>query len=196
MKIRMIYLAAGNSRRFGSNKLYYEMKNKPMFQYGMDTLFQVLERCEDTTLTVVTEYPAVGEYARKQQNIWKDRIFVTGSPDREKGISYSIRAGIANPDADYYLFCVADQPWIRAETVLQLIYKTVEGGFAGGYVEWNGRSGNPTIFSKDLLPILLTLEGDIGGKRILLRRKDVCAVSAREQKELEDVDKSERINEI
>ena len=100
MKIRMIYLAAGNSRRFGSNKLYYEMKNKPMFQYGMDTLFQVLERCEDTTLTVVTEYPAVGEYARKQQNIWKARIFVTGSPDREKGISYSISAGIANPDAD------------------------------------------------------------------------------------------------
>lgn len=214
----MIYLAAGNSRRFGSNKLCYEIGKKPMFQYGLDTLMQVLKECSETTLTVVTEYQAVREYARKQQDIWRERICVAGSPEHEKGISYSIRAGLANPDADYYLFCVADQPWLKAETVLELICKTVRcgrtcgkcvqgmfpgdfssgfaggsssgssNGFAGGFVEWNGISGNPTIFSKDLLPELLALEGDMGGKKILLGREDICTVQVREQKELEDVD--------
>lgn len=61
-------------------------------------------------------------------------------------------------------------------------------GFAGGFVEWSGVGGNPTIFSKDLLPELLALEGDTGGKRILFDRENVCRVQATEQRELEDVD--------
>lgn len=31
MRIRMIYMAAGNSRRFGSNKLVYLIDGKPMY---------------------------------------------------------------------------------------------------------------------------------------------------------------------
>ncbi len=46
MKIRMIYLAAGNSRRFGSNKLLYKTGGKPLFAYGLDVLIKVLEERE------------------------------------------------------------------------------------------------------------------------------------------------------
>ena len=38
----MIYLAAGNSRRFGSNKLYADLNGKPMFLHGLEALEQVL----------------------------------------------------------------------------------------------------------------------------------------------------------
>lgn len=189
MKIRMIYLAAGNSRRFGSNKLYCEVEGKPMYRHGLEALEAVLERLDDTALTVVTEFSEIREYVSEWQKIWKDRISVVGSPEREKGISYSIRAGLALRDADYYLFCVADQPWICPDTIIGLIQKTVEGGYTGGFAEWNGVSGNPAVFSKELLPELLALEGDTGGKKILLQQENVCTFRAQSAKEMEDIDR-------
>lgn len=188
MKIRMIYLAAGNSRRFGSNKLYYDINGKPMFQWGLDVLCEVLKKREDVSLTVVTTFAPVREYVKEMQKLWKGRICSVDSPGSIHGISHSIRAGLTDPDADYYLFSVADQPWMRAETVLELISRTVEGGFGGGCVEWNGISGNPAIFSKELLPGLLMLEGDNGGKKILQTCGNICRVLAEMPEEVQDVD--------
>lgn len=188
MKIQMIYLAAGNSRRFGSNKLYYEINGRPMFQYGLETLEKVMEKNPDTFLKVVTEYPLIREYVQKRKKIWKERITHVGSPEHEKGISYSIRAGLNGEAADYYLFCVADQPLLRPGTVLELIRQTVEGGYAGGYVKWQETSGNPAIFSAALRPELLALSGDTGGKKILKKRSNVCTVCAEEEEELKDID--------
>ena len=188
MKIKMIYLAAGNSRRFGSNKLYYEISGKPMFRYELETLEKVLEENPDTVLTVVTEYPLVREYVQKREKIWNGRMTAVGSPEHEKGISYSIQAGLKGERADYYLFCVADQPYLCPETVLELIRKTIEDGLEGGYVRWNDIPGNPAIFSAELLPELMALTGDTGGRRILKNRKKVCTVEVRHREETEDID--------
>ncbi|MDE6892050.1 MAG: NTP transferase domain-containing protein, partial [Lachnospiraceae bacterium] len=165
MKIRMIYLAAGNSRRFGSNKLLYKIDGKPLFSYGLDVLIKVLEEREDTSLTVVTNFAGVAAYAaagrqricREREGLsgkgilWRERISIVQSPHSHKGISHSIRAGllgldkdavasfdtkvfrqpgedsgllsVPGPDADYYLFCVADQPYISEKTIISLIQK-------------------------------------------------------------------------
>ena len=34
--IHIIYMAAGNSRRFGSNKLFYELDGKPMYRHLLE----------------------------------------------------------------------------------------------------------------------------------------------------------------
>ena len=189
MRIQMIYLAAGNSRRFGSNKLYYEIKGKPMFRYGLKTLEHILAKMGETSLTVVTEYPKIQEYVMEKKKLWKERISLVGSPDREKGISYSIRAGLADREADYYLFCVADQHGLSPDTLLQLIQRTTEESYAGGYICWKGNSGNPAIFSAELLPELMALTGDTGGKKILMNRENVCTVEAGSPEETEDIDR-------
>lgn len=213
MKIRMIYLAAGDSRRFGSNKLLYHIDGKPMFAHGLDTLMKVLEEMEEVSLTVVTNYPEIEEYAaacrkasaeKMPQTPVGERICTVKSPCSHKGISHSIRAGLlgfdaddslpfaadfpAQPDADYYLFCVADQPYISSKTIVSLLQETIKGGYVGGYVEWQGKSGNPAVFSKELFGELSSLQGDIGGKRLLVGRENVCRVSAGRREEMEDVD--------
>ena len=38
MKYSLIYLAAGNSRRFGKNKLLVEWNGRPLYEYGLNTL--------------------------------------------------------------------------------------------------------------------------------------------------------------
>ena len=188
MKIKMIYLAAGNSRRFGNNKLYHEIAGRPMFLYGLDILEQVLKETENTVLTVVTVYEEIRKEVLTRKKIWKDRMVVVDSPDSEKGISCSIRAGLTGTAADYYLFCVADQPWILTETILELIRKTTEKHCLGGWVQWNDISGNPTIFSKELLPQLMALDGDTGGKSILRKQKTICVVQAKQASEIKDID--------
>jgi CTP:molybdopterin cytidylyltransferase MocA len=77
--------------------------------------------------------------------------------------------------------------------VLELLDRTVRGGYAGGYVAWQEHSGNPALFSKRLLPQLLELQGDTGGKKLLLGRKDVCIVQAQSLEEMRDIDEKTEI---
>ena len=187
----MIYLAAGNSRRFGSNKLYADLDGKPMFLHGLEALEQVLCKDPDTELTVVTEFDRILNYVKERAAVFGDRIKAVPSPEREKGISYSIRAGLSGERADYYLFCVADQPWIRSQTLLELLRKIKTGGYAGGCVSFCGIWGNPAVFSDELYPGLLGLTGDTGGKRLLMELKDICLMEASEARELKDIDRME-----
>ena len=43
MKTDLILMAAGNSRRFGSNKLLYEWKGKKLYRYMLDALLEAAE---------------------------------------------------------------------------------------------------------------------------------------------------------
>ena len=44
MDIDLILLAAGNSRRFGSNKLLYEVDGKPMYAHMLEKLLSIAEQ--------------------------------------------------------------------------------------------------------------------------------------------------------
>ncbi|MFQ9153605.1 MAG: NTP transferase domain-containing protein [Blautia sp.] len=46
MKTDLILMAAGNSRRFGSNKLLHEWKGKKLYRYMLDALMEAAEELE------------------------------------------------------------------------------------------------------------------------------------------------------
>ena len=60
-------LAAGNSRRFGSNKLLHEIEGKPMYLHVLEQLLKVQKQTENCKLAVVTQYPEIKKTAGK---IW------------------------------------------------------------------------------------------------------------------------------
>ena len=55
MKIHIIYLAAGSSRRFGSNKLLWVYEGLPLYRHGLDRLIEMASDRDDCTLTVVLD---------------------------------------------------------------------------------------------------------------------------------------------
>ena len=81
MKIKLIYLAAGNSRRFNSqrmqnteppqseaeNKLLYLLGEKPMFRYLFDRLVKVCQRHPEWEMIVVTQYPEIEHQVKALQ---------------------------------------------------------------------------------------------------------------------------------
>ena len=94
--IHIIYMAAGNSRRFGSNKLFYELDGKPMYRHLLERLMEIKNRynksksdSQTIDITVVTRYWEILDYCACIPD-----CHAVISPDSEKGIAYTIKAGI------------------------------------------------------------------------------------------------------
>ena len=136
MKIAMIMLAAGNSRRFGANKLLYEIDGIPMYRHVLEQLDDTKKKIENIyseysdivqlnnlyrnnitakiicNIIVITQYDAIAETVKTKE------IQVLYNPHPEDGISSSVKIGLnASLDADAVLFTVSDQPWLTSETI-------------------------------------------------------------------------------
>lgn len=238
--IHIIYMAAGNSRRFGSNKLFYELDGKPMYRHLLDHLIEIKDRYNklkntgtnkpldsdemdadtvidtyigtDTGLskkpgkktknaesnnpvidiTVVTRYREILDYCSSIPD-----CHAVLSPDSEKGIAYTIKAGIMAVQEqkktgmqDYYMFAVADQPYLKSQSVIKLIDKVLEnkGNMKSVFSLRCGNTvGNPCVFHSSLIPQLLSLEGDKGGRSVA-KKYDCVYVDIADERELMDID--------
>lgn len=185
MNKHIFYLAAGNSRRFGSNKLLYPYKGKQLYRYGLDMLKRLIEKRKDCALTVVSQYEEILSFAEKQG------IRAVYSSGSVKGMSYTIRAGLTFagqiPEEDFVVFVVADQPHLSEETMTRLL-DCAAADVETASVSWEGRPGNPAMFSARLIPELLALSGDEGGRKIMNQHSCIF-VSAKQGQELWDIDR-------
>ena len=60
----MIYMAAGNNRRFGSNKLLHVLDGRPMYLHVLERLAAAAREKEGRVLLVVTQYPEIMEQVK------------------------------------------------------------------------------------------------------------------------------------
>ena len=136
-KIAVILEAAGNSSRFGSNKLLHVMDDgRPMISSILDAVSPL----DVYKKVLVTQYDEVAAMAPEFDVVINDR------PDL--GISRSMQLGLhAGGDADSYMFCVCDQPGLSTTTIERLIeaYKKGTAGIVS--LAWQGKMCNPKIFS-------------------------------------------------
>lgn len=88
MKTGLIMLAAGNSRRFGSNKLLHEIEGKPMYLHVLEQLLKVQKQTENCKLTVVTQYPEIKKTAER----YGAEVYLNPAPER--GIASSLVMGL------------------------------------------------------------------------------------------------------
>ena len=197
--IHIIYMAAGNSRRFGSNKLFYELDGKSMYRHLLERLIEIKDRYNKLKsdspvidITVVTRYREILDYCACIPD-----CHAVLSPDSEKGISYTIKAGIMAVQEqkktgmqDYYMFAVADQPYLKSQSVIKLIDRVLEntGGKQLAFsLRCGAAVGNPCVFHSSLIPQLLSLEGDKGGRSVA-KKYDCVYVDIADERELMDID--------
>lgn len=183
MKINLILLAAGNSKRFNGNKLLAIYKEKPIYMHIVNNVLKL----EVNKIICVTQYEEIKEA------LLNTNINVVINTNSSLGISSSIKLGINfDKEADGYMFMVCDQPFITEKTLKILLDKFINGEKGIVCVGCGNNKGNPVIFSKKYINELLSLQGDNGGKRILKGHlNDLNVVNIDNEIELFDIDTQE-----
>lgn len=184
----MIYLAAGLSSRYGSNKLLEMVDDKPMYRHLLDILtIMKEEEPHRYELVVVTAYEEI-EKAVEGLN-----LKVVRNENQELGISHSIKLGIEScgeiGQHDHVMFAVADQPYIQEEELFGFIHMYQRSYKGIGCLSFDGVMGNPVIFQGKFVPELLALTGDTGGKAVVKAHpQEIFLYEAESEKSLQDLD--------
>lgn len=188
MRAALIYMASGFGSRFGANKLLEELEGRPLYRHGLDCLFQVKEDLERegwrAELLVVSQYE---EILKEAARLGAKAVYNGSS---SQGITASIRVGTqaAGPETELYVFCVADEPRLRRETVTGFLTGFGAGGRGIGCVCAGDKRGNPAAFAKGYREELLALTGDKGGSQLMKRHPDDLWLYQAPEEELRDVD--------
>ena len=162
----MIYLAAGLSSRYGSNKLLEMVDGKPMFTHLLDVLtIMKEEEPHRYELVVVTAYDEIEDYVKELP------VKVVRNQHQELGASYSIKLGLEACGEigrhDHVMFAVADQPYVQEDELFGFIHMFKRSYKGIGVLCWQGEMGNPVIFQGQFVPGLMALTGDVGGKAVV-----------------------------
>jgi molybdenum cofactor cytidylyltransferase len=183
--IELIVMAAGLSRRFGSNKLMADFRGKPLSGW----IFEALRSagCAPCTVTVVWHDPDIAVLA---ESYGFNTCF---NPNPEEGQAASIRLGLAaSKEAEAYMFLTADQPLLRGQTISGMLKSFPAGQGKIMMAVHKGNTGNPVIFDRKYKASLVQLKGDTGGKQIIRQYPEaVVGYEIEYAEELMDVDRAE-----
>jgi molybdenum cofactor cytidylyltransferase len=199
--LNLILMAAGNSQRFGANKLLADIQGQPMYRPVFDHLARYQQDhpgcCQ---VTVVSQYDVILDAAKAAG------LVAVRNPRPEDGISLTIRLGLEAgirpqpaPTATGLeldleprqgaVFFTADQPFLRYET-LQAFLEQAQANPGGLLAACHkGVSGNPVCFDQVYYPELLALQGDSGGKRVMNSHLDDVTWFEMDAEELVDIDR-------
>lgn len=177
-----IILAAGNSSRFGSNKLLHTVNNIPMYQHTVN----LIEHLNPAQKIIVTKYPNLYKRIPADFHIVENYATDLGqSHSMQMGIKKSLQLDL---QITGFLFIVSDQPYLTIDS-LQKLYRTWQQHQGICALAYKHKRGNPIIFARKYIDELLEIKGDIGGRYIIKNHLDeLTLVQANSAKELVDID--------
>lgn len=184
MKIGCVVLAAGNARRFGSNKLNATVEGESLIRRALEAVPVGL------AAVVVSQYPDIlalaGEYG-----------FAAVRNNRpDLGLSLSVRLGLEQLlDCDGTLFLVADQPWLKRDSAEALAALWAQNPGKIAAMAHGGVRGNPCLFPARFYPELLALTGDRGGSAVIRNHEEDLILLETDAWELADVDTPEALQQ-
>ncbi|MFB6171096.1 MAG: NTP transferase domain-containing protein [Haloarculaceae archaeon] len=157
-----VLLAGGTSSRFGeANKLLADLDGDPLVRHAARTLLAA--DLDEVVVVLGHEAAAVREALADL-----DVRFVD-NPDYEAGLSTSVARGVeAAATADAALFLPGDMPAVDPSTVEALVDAYRAGLATALAAAYGERRGNPVLFDGRHFDALRDVDGDVGGRRVLL----------------------------
>ena len=179
-----ILLAAGHSRRFGSNKLLYPLQGIPMAVTSTRSLKQVIEQ------VVVVINPQATELAKILSEEGVQQIVCDS-----QGMGMSLACGISSSlHAQGWVVALADMPFIQVETIRKVV-DLLHQGIPMVAPQYQGKRGHPVGFLKQFGSELCQLAGDYGARE-LLQRYHITLFSCEDPGILHDIDRKEDFDQI
>jgi len=199
--ISAILLAAGQSTRMkDENKLTKEINNVPLIKY---TTKNILASAIDEIIVVL------GYERKKIENIIgkNKKIKFVYNKDFKNGISSSIITGLysISKKAEAFFICLGDMPNVNQNIYNKLIktrYKYNKKLKPDHKKEiivptYEGKEGNPVLFSKFMKSKIMLIEGDCGAKKIIeLNKNKILNVPFNNKAIISDFDTQESFNSL
>lgn len=186
-EVSAIVLASGFSNRFDGNKLKAEIGDKKIFSYVIDLIDSIPFRDK----IVVTNDCEIIEYAQEKG------INYSKNPNANIGKSQSIKIGIRNTEDDIraYMFFMADQPFLKKESVIKLLDEFENNSNNIIYPKFKGKKGSPVIMPSNYKEKLLDLKNDEGGS-LYITEENSLAIEIESEIEGKDIDSVEDYNNL
>jgi molybdenum cofactor cytidylyltransferase len=162
-RVAAIILAAGKSTRMG--------EPKQLLPLGEGTVLgQTLENIRGAGLDeIVLVLGSFAETIRQQFPASSfEGLKLVVNQAYSQGMASSLREGLSalHPQIDAALIVLADQPFIRPETFLQIVDQYRRSDAQIVIPTYKGFRGNPVLLDRSVFPEIMALSGDIGCRAI------------------------------
>jgi molybdenum cofactor cytidylyltransferase len=160
-RVAGILLAAGSSRRFGSNKLLAPLADgTPLAVAAARRLIAAVPEA------IAVVRPGDAELAAV---LGAQGLRIVECAQAQQGMGHSLAAGVAAANtADAWLIALADMPYIKVSTITGLMAQLLDGAVLVAPFH-AGRRGHPVGFAAGLGAELLAANGDTGAGARLVR---------------------------
>ena len=189
-RVAAVVLAAGRSTRMGGpNKLLADIARRPLVRIAAEEALASRAK----PVIVVTGH----QREQVEKALAGLPVELVHNPDFADGLGTSVRAGIAAvpADADGAIVCLGDMPQVDAGLIDRLIAAfDPDQGALVVMPTFEGRRGNPVLWSRRFFPDLTAIEGDVGARHLIGRYSEaVVEVPLEGKAALVDVDTPEAL---
>jgi molybdenum cofactor cytidylyltransferase len=184
--IQGLLLAAGNSKRFGSQKLLTCLPNSQSI--AMTSAMRLRSSVDRVAVIVNPDHQSIVDlFSAAVEN-----LSVVPCGLSQYGIGHSIACGVSETShAQGWVIALADMPFIKTTTI-KAVVKALRGGAIIAVPVCGGKRGHPVGFSQKMYDELIQLKGDSGGKALLSRYgSDVVEVKCQDPGIFIDIDTPE-----
>ena len=162
--VGLVILAAGASKRLGQPKQLLKFEDK--------TLIFHMAKVGLRSVCFPVQVVLGANHFQILKEIENLPVFIDVNPDWEKGMSSSICFGLKKITEVYaglnaIIIMVCDQPYVTAQIINDLVFKYVQSDALIVASAYNGITGVPALFDKELFPDLLELSGDAGARKLI-----------------------------
>ena len=164
--ISAILLAAGQSKRMGDeNKLVKNFQGIPLIKHSVRN---ILASFIGELIIVLGHQKEIIEKLIDKN----EKIKFVFNQDFESGIATSIKTGLnhLSEETEAFFICLGDMPMVNKD-IFNLLIKS-KNNREIIVPTYKNKQGNPILFSKSMKKKIMTIEGDVGAKKILELNKD------------------------
>ncbi|HAP31445.1 MAG TPA: molybdenum cofactor cytidylyltransferase, partial [Firmicutes bacterium] len=167
--VSCVIMAAGIGARMGQekglDKLLLPLGGKTILEHVVDNALQAEAVREIILVTRPRAKKTVKELLRGKN------VQLVTNPRYREGMASSLQAGLAavHPAAQAALFALGDQPFVTP-----FVYDALIGSYEKNWSIlaaplYRGKRGNPVLLDRRVWPLLMEMQGDMGGRELFSR---------------------------
>lgn len=184
-----VVLAAGMGTRYADgNKLLNNIDGEPIVRRAVRAFLASLD---DVVVVIGHDTAAV----RKALDGLDVSLVV--NKDYDQGQSTSLHCGVVvgrNRGWDAIVFGLGDMPFVRSETIDLLVRADAATDYTILAAAYDRKRGNPTLFDAVHYDALTEIEGDRGGRQLIVQSDETALVETSDPGVTRDIDTVEDYN--